>query len=277
MFAVSGALDGGNHPVYVATIGKTNLLSAGSAVNTRTLTVPMHTVVEPGDTIELSGADVDGVDNDANGTMDAADPGEAAIRERWTVTNVGPIVGGNRTITLAAANADNVDNDRDGTRDSGPETATPNRGLFNAWGAGATVDAKPGSASVRLSGMYRSADNGANWNPMPLAGSTEAAGFFGIHPGAQGRNHFSMVADPTLANVVYVGGDRQPLVPTPSLNANDFNGRLFRGDASIANPANVWTPITHNGTANGSAPHADSRHLVFRGLHLVEVDASGSR
>ena len=32
----------------------------------------------------------------------------------------------------------------------------------------------------------------------------------GIHPGGQGAIHMSIVADPGDANIVYIGGDRQP-------------------------------------------------------------------
>src|SRR5262249_17059295 len=31
----------------------------------------------------------------------------------------------------------------------------------------------------RLSGVFRSADNGAHWNPLPLPGTNETTGFFG--------------------------------------------------------------------------------------------------
>ena len=136
VFAVSPLVDSGtgNHPVFVATIGKTNVLTGGSAAGTLTLQVPANTVVEAGDTIELGGAGADGVDNDGDVLTDALDPSEAGLTERWKVTAVGPIVGGNRTLALRAANADNLDNDRDDTTDTGAETLVANRGLFNAWG-----------------------------------------------------------------------------------------------------------------------------------------------
>ncbi len=105
--------------------------------------------------------------------------------------------------------------------------------------------------------------------------------------GAQGRIHFSIQVDPTNHNIIYMGGDRQD---QPSvIGDSTFGGAIFRGDASIAaNPAVVpspqWDHITHDqvafdapgGTANGTAPHADSREMVFDAAgNLIEVDDGG--
>lgn len=119
---------------------------------------------------------------------------------------------------------------------------------------------------------------------MPL--TTEQNGvLFGAHPGGQGSIHLSIAADPSNADLVYVGGDRQPyfgegvsgstsFFPN-SIGANDYSGRLFRGDASQP-PASRWTPLTHNGTPNNSSPHADSRDMAFdAGGGLVQVDDGG--
>jgi hypothetical protein len=104
----------------------------------------------------------------------------------------------------------------------------------------------------------------------------------GLHPGRSGTTVFSLAADPVDANVVYVGGDRQDLAMSPnSIGAQEDSGRLFRGDARIApNPMAIpspqWLPITHNGTFNNSAPHADSRALAFdRNGNLLEADDGG--
>ncbi|HEY9422495.1 MAG TPA: RTX toxin, partial [Thermoanaerobaculia bacterium] len=139
------------------------------------------------------------------------------------------------------------------------------------------------SNSGRLAGLFRSGDGGATWTAMELPTTNEGAPV-GIHPGAQGSFHLSIVADPTDPNIVYVGGDRQPLFNEPtggrtsfpnSIGAANFTGRLFRGDAS--KPAgSQWTPLTHIGTASNSAPHADSREMTFdaRG-ELIETDDGG--
>jgi hypothetical protein len=143
----------------------------------------------------------------------------------------------------------------------------------------------------RLAAVFRSGDGGTTWTSMgvPL---TNEGGLSGAHPGAQGNFHLSIVADPEDANIVYVGGDRQPLLNEPiggpfsfpnSIGAANFTGRSFRGDAT--KPAgSQWVHLTHSptlgapsgGTASNSAPHADSREMTFdaRG-DLLETDDGG--
>lgn len=140
--------------------------------------------------------------------------------------------------------------------------------------------------SGRLFQVYRSSDGTTGWTALGVPLTTEEGGVqFGIHPGQQGFLHFSIAADPTDTNIVYVGGDRQPFfgegVPgSPnvfpnSIGANDFSGRLFRGNASLP-PASRWAPLTHAGTANNSSPHADSRDLEFDANgDLLESDDGG--
>ena len=99
--------------------------------------------------------------------------------------------------------------------------------------------------------------------------------FFGIHPGKQGNIHLSLAADPANPTIVYIGGDRQPgsgktepVFPNAS-GANDFSGRHFIGIGGS------WSAIEDNG-ANGTAPHADSRAMVFDALgNLLEADDGG--
>jgi uncharacterized delta-60 repeat protein/CSLREA domain-containing protein len=107
--------------------------------------------------------------------------------------------------------------------------------------------------------------------------------------GGQGNIHFSIIADPTNANIVYVGGDRQPRTfgdtgsfPN-SIGAIDFTGRLFRGNAAAA-AGSQWVHLTHSnslgavggGTASSSSPHADSREMAFDANgNLIEVDDGG--
>lgn len=153
-------------------------------------------------------------------------------------------------------------------------------------------------------GLFRSPDSGVTWTAMDLPKTNENGTDVGLNPGGpkgptsgtpneisggQGSIHFSIVADPTNANIVYVGGDRQPrsdgdtgTFPN-SIGANNFTGRLFRGDAS--QPAgSQFVHLTHSntlgapggGTASNSAPHADSRDMTFDAAgNLVEVDDGG--
>lgn len=100
-------------------------------------------------------------------------------------------------------------------------------------------------------------------------------------PGSQGNTHFSIAADPTNANLVYVGGDRQDF-PNNALGATTFSGNLWRGDFSIAPggpgviPSPQWTALTHTGTNNASSPHADSREIRFLpNGDILEVDDGG--
>jgi hypothetical protein len=137
----------------------------------------------------------------------------------------------------------------------------------------------------RLSALFRSGNAGDTWTALDVPTTTEAGVAVGIHPGAQGNTHLSIAADRTNANVVYIGGDRQPflnefttgLCPCfpNSIGANDYTGRLFRVDASLA-PGSQATHITHTNTGGGSSPHGDSRDMAIDANDdLVEVDDGG--
>lgn len=151
----------------------------------------------------------------------------------------------------------------------------------------------------QLGAVLRTEDGGTTWTRMetpftwevPRAGPTSGSRVAtGPHPGRQGDTHFSIVADPTNKNIVYIGGDRQPLRTDEANDPNYsgatvFAGRLFKGDASIADTSNglleQWVPITHDyakpaGASSGSAPHADSRGMLFvSSTRLIEVDDGG--
>ena len=146
-------------------------------------------------------------------------------------------------------------------------------------------------------------DQGATWTAMDLPLTPEADGSeLGLNPrfkpGGQGAIHFSIRVDPADPNIVYVGGDRQDFgcadmtysdTCSSFIGATDFTGRLFRGDAATAPTSEVpspqWQHLTHRsdieaipggGTANGSAPHADSREMVFDANgDIIEVDDGG--
>jgi photosystem II stability/assembly factor-like uncharacterized protein len=118
-----------------------------------------------------------------------------------------------------------------------------------------------------LAGLFRSGNGGGAWQSLTLPSPT-------INPGGQGGTHFSLVASRTDPNVVFVGGDRQNSPFPNDVGAVDFSGRLFRVDAGLP-PGSQAQHLTHSnalgapggGTANNSAPHADSRVMV--------VDANG--
>ncbi|MCG2682991.1 MAG: Ig-like domain-containing protein, partial [Planctomycetales bacterium] len=155
------------------------------------------------------------------------------------------------------------------------------------------------TTSDQLAAVFRSGNGGTTWTRMdtpqaavngvqqplqfdrvtPLAGDA-----LGTLPSGQGAVHFSIVADPTNANIVYIGCDTQPAIGAASaIGARDFTGLLFRGDASRA-AGQQWVHLTHSsttgpaggGTASGSAPHAESRDMAFDALgRLIEVDDGG--
>lgn len=134
-------------------------------------------------------------------------------------------------------------------------------------------------ARSSLLGVFHSSDSGGSWTTLGLPTTVEGADTVGLHAGGQGSLHLSLAIDPNDPFLVYVGGDRQPIggngtFPN-SLGANDFSGRLFRGDARIAG-AGQWTSLTHSGAAGNSAPHADSRTMTFDAAgRLLEGDDGG--
>jgi len=137
----------------------------------------------------------------------------------------------------------------------------------------------------QLAGVFRSGNGGASWSRMDLPATADG----GLHPSQQGGIHLSIAADPSNANIVYIGGDTQPgdfgEAPGPpnAIGALDYSGRLFRGD-STRPTGQQWVHLTHSnrlgatggGTANSTAPHADSRGMAFaaNGV-LIEVDDGG--
>ncbi len=130
----------------------------------------------------------------------------------------------------------------------------------------------------RLAGVFYSTDSGANWTRMDVPETDSGAG---IHPGGQGNLHSSLAADPNDPDIVYIGGDRQPRTNNDAggfpnaIGAFSFSGRLFRGDINESF-GSEWTPITHVGTSNGSAPHPDSRDMAFDANGaLLQTDDGG--
>lgn len=156
----------------------------------------------------------------------------------------------------------------------------------------------------RLDGLFRSGNGGSDWVQMDTPSTNENGTDVGLNPrgskgplegtpeeiaGGQGSIHFSILADPTDPHIVYVGGDRQPRSDGDtgsfpnSIGARDYSGRLFRGDASVPS-GSQFVHLTHSnelgadggGTASSSAPHADSREMVFDASgDLIQVDDGG--
>ncbi len=74
-------------------------------------------------------------------------------------------------------------------------------GLFNLTGS------KSG-----LIGLFRRTGSGDPWTPLAVPTSVDAGITYGLHPGRQGDIHFSITVDPTNADIIYLGGDRQPVI-----------------------------------------------------------------
>ena len=101
----------------------------------------------------------------------------------------------------------------------------------------------------KLQGVFRSADQGADWTPLGTPS-------LDIYQSSQGMLHGAIAADPHDPNVIYIGGDNDLTCPGVE-NA----GTIFRGDVSQP-PGNVWT-MAYCGGANNTSPHPDSRAMVF--------------
>ena len=122
-------------------------------------------------------------------------------------------------------------------------------------------------------------------HPLDFPRVTTASGNgLGTLPSGQGTVDFSIVADPTNANIVYIGGFSQLSIGTASaIGAQNYAGVLFRGDASKA-AGKQWVSLTDSstkgpaggGTAHSSAPNAGSRNMTFDASgRLIEADDGG--
>ncbi|MBL8385220.1 MAG: exo-alpha-sialidase, partial [Burkholderiales bacterium] len=123
----------------------------------------------------------------------------------------------------------------------------------------------------RASGIYRSADLGATWVKMGFAGDGDGT----LNPGAQAVKNFALLADRTNPNLVYASGDRQPNSSSAGnlIGAQQPTGRIFAG--TFAPGGSTWAAVTDN-NAGGTAPHADSRELVFdRNNNVLQGDDGG--
>ncbi|MCC6474997.1 MAG: OmpA family protein, partial [Burkholderiales bacterium] len=246
VLSVSGAEDGGtgNHPIYAATIHRRAAIlgaEAGSPnanqAGQNLIRVDRPDIYERGDGILIANVDVSGA-------------GDFDIGE-W------------EQLTVQAIN-----------RATGVLTLSGN--LANAHAAGRLVVA---AANIeRVSGIFRSGDLGATWTKMGFAGDVDGT----LNPGNQAGKNFALLADRDNANIVYASGDRQP---GPAAGGNpgsgnpnaagaiNFTGRIFRG--TFAPGGSTWTPVTDTNAGN-TAPHADSRELVFDAAgNVLEGDDGG--
>jgi autotransporter-associated beta strand protein len=210
----------------------------------------------------------------------------------------------------------NLDNDGDGTANEtgegleiswrirlGISHVGSDTGLFAgvvspSTSAGAVTSAATLDGQV-LRGLFyvKNPATATTWSSLTLPKSTDnvvengavVTKDFGLHPGKQGYKNFSLLADPRNITTVYVGGDRQPSKPSTAfptegnaVGATGFVGRVFRGVVNAADPAAVtvtWTQTIGN-NANNTAPHADSRTMVFLSTgastgYILEGDDGG--
>jgi autotransporter-associated beta strand protein len=202
------------------------------------------------------------------------------------------------TILAASADPNNVDNAGGGlyiSIDSGtsfnPVSGVPTGSAVTA------LAADSGSigtfyASVNGNGIYKSVDGGANWSPVTIpistadnlrvvtgsiAGTILVAAYndakvtglaLSKDGGAtwstlavpapntgQTNTNLALAIDPHDANVVYLGG---------AASSADRNYTLAGYKIVLdADGSSTFSPITLDGTADNSAPHADARVFVF--------------
>ena len=122
--------------------------------------------------------------------------------------------------------------------------------------------------SGRLAAIYKSGDQGKTWLPIGAPGDIDTGG---IHHGGQANRHFSFVADPSDSNVIYVGGDTTPDLHGGILGifGGVYTGQIFRYNGTS------WSSVVNDG-ANDTAPHPDSRNMVFDAQgNIIEVDDGG--
>lgn len=134
--------------------------------------------------------------------------------------------------------------------------------------------------------VYRSEDQGATWSSMGVPATRETLPDgrvvdWGVYSGGQFNLHGALLVDPNDSHVVYVSGDTQgpfELIGSGEANsvgAHYYNGRLLRGTMD-AQGNTVWEAITNAYTANGSAPHADSRFMMIDAQgNLLQTDDGG--
>jgi hypothetical protein len=110
--------------------------------------------------------------------------------------------------------------------------------------------------------VHRSIDGGNTWMTMAFEPGTMENGEF-INLGTQCLPNFSMLADPTDINYVYVGGATHDDIES-SIGNKAYGARMFRGLATGTTLATMWVSLTNRpSTSRNSAPHADTRRFVW--------------
>jgi hypothetical protein len=169
---------------------------------------------------------------------------------------------------IDAALSDGKDDDRDGTNDN-PEESLAHASNIQlsvhfkdnanpALRTHAVYAALNGDKTNRLMGVFRLTDPAVGWKKLGQAPDT--------NPGKQGYLDMVVLADRDNPNVVFVTGDTSP---------SPYPGVMFREDSGATGTGSNWTSVVLSGAA-GTAPHADSRDMIFDGAgNIVEADDGG--
>jgi len=104
------------------------------------------------------------------------------------------------------------------------------RGLFNL-----------ANTRTGLIGLFRIASDSDVWTPIAVPTSTDSGITYGLNPGGgQGDRHFSITVDPADEDIIYVGGNTQPIIGVGnSRGLTTWAGRIFRFNGS-------WNQIVGN-------------------------------
>ena len=151
-----------------------------------------------------------------------------------------------------------------------PDHILPVPGLYHAplptlaqdWGAGARMRVFNGTQN-RLSGIFRTDDLGVNWALQSHPGTQESpanGGFHGIHPGAQGDTHFSMVVDPQNPDVILLGDAAY------GISVESVGQRAGWADIAAIKGNAVYT-FDDNLVSRPGPRLVDGLELVFKALH----------
>jgi Ca2+-binding RTX toxin-like protein len=240
-----------------------------------------------------------GFTDDGGGTWTPMDIPRQPTSASQTITNATSPIGSPVVITTAAAHGFS---NGDRVRVSGVTGNTNANGDFTITGVTTTT--------FTLSQCLTAPGCAVTTNAAYTGGGS-AIGFHTSNPdkqkepGGQGGLNVSIVVAPTDQDIVFIGGDRQDN-PLPSfIGADDFTAQIWRGDANVPRsgtaagtvpgpsgliPSPQWqhatadiiaaipgggTPSGASGTS-GSAPHADSRAMVFDANgNLIEGDDGG--
>ena len=109
----------------------------------------------------------------------------------------------------------------------------------------------PGTSGNVLDGLFRTVGKRAAWKALDVAKPTDPV--LSVNPGGQAGVHLAVVGDPADASVVYVGGDHLP---------ESGGGQILACDAALPRGSQCRR-AARQGTSDASAPHADTRSLVF--------------